>query len=782
MKNKKILLISSFIFIVLNIFNSVFAENLNIKAKNINIDKETKLIIFEGNVIAIDNNNNVLETEKAEYNKSEDTLIAKQKVKIRTSEGYEIISENIYFNNIKGIISSNRNSQITDIDGNIINVEMFEYNRNKNLLFSKGNIKIIDVKENIYKFSEIYIDEKKNKIIGSDLRAFFNPNSLGSNSKNDPRIFGNSISISEDKSEIGKGVFTYCQLKDEDDCPAWSLQANKITHDTAKKTIYYDKAVLKVYDIPIFYFPKFFHPDPTVKRKTGFLPPSFVDSKNLGTGTVLPYYIDIAPDRDLTITPKLYSKESPLMLAEYRRDYEKSFLILDAGFTEGYKDTSLKKKGGSKNHFFSNYNVDLYDDGKTFSNLELKVQKVSNDTYLKIYDVKTSLADKNTDVLETLINYNYETDEKSLNLSMGMFENITINDNSRYEYYFPNINYAQNLFNDDSIGSLDLNSNLIVRNYDINKQTEQLINDFNFNSLKWIDNIGFKNQLKSQIKLTNYTAKNTRHYKNDDLNTELHGVVGISSELPLIKKLKNGLDTHFFTPKALFRYAPGDMRKFSDNSKRLNPSNIFTLDRIGEIDTIETGLSTTLGFDYEVMKKNRITKDEKRNLLISAGQIINEKEDQDKPSPLNQRFSDVAGEAIWTPSENFKMSYNFNLDQNYKDLQYSEIGTDFNLGKINFNLNYLEEKEYIGTQEYLKTSMGYKVNDVSTLSFSTKRNLLRDSSEFYNLSYQYANDCFKAGVVFRREFYDDRDIEADTSLLFTISIIPFSNINSPKVR
>ena len=52
------------------------------------------------------------------------------------------------------------------------------------------------------------------------------------------------------------------------------IQASELLHDK-KKTIYYDNAVVKVYDIPIFYFPKLSHPDPTVDRRTGFLPPSF---------------------------------------------------------------------------------------------------------------------------------------------------------------------------------------------------------------------------------------------------------------------------------------------------------------------------------------------------------------------------------------------------------------------------------------------------------------------------------------------------------------------------
>ena len=64
-------------------------------------------------------------------------------------------------------------------------------------------------------------------------------------------------------------------------------------------------------------------------------------------------------------------------------------------------------------------------------------------------------------------------------------------------------------------------------------------------------------------------------------------------------------------------------------------------------------------------------------------------------------------------------------------------------------------------------------------SFETKRNLITDSSEFYNLSYEYINDCLRAGLVYRREFYEDSELEPENSLMFKITLTPFGNINSP---
>ena len=91
----------------------------------------------------------------------------------------------------------------------------------------------------------------------------------------------------------------------------------------------------------------------------------------------------------------------------------------------------------------------------------------------------------------------------------------------------------------------------------------------------------------------------------------------------------------------------------------------------------------------------------------------------------------------------------------------------------------MQEKKHIGNDEYLKTNIGYNTARNQKLVFENKRNLVRDSSEYYDLSYEYFNDCLRAGLVFRREFYNDSELEPENSLMFKISLIPFGSINSP---
>ena len=104
----------------------------------------------------------------------------------------------------------------------------------------------------------------------------------------------------------------------------------------------------------------------------------------------------------------------------------------------------------------------------------------------------------------------------------------------------------------------------------------------------------------------------------------------------------------YLTPKFLLRYSPNEMRELNNNV-RLTPSNIFNMDRINELDVVESGLSASIGVAYEKTKVNNKNNSTEKNLSISLGQIINEKEDKDRPTPLDQRFSDLVGRGFMGP-------------------------------------------------------------------------------------------------------------------------------------
>ena len=748
-------------------------EGRVIKADKVKYIKAEELLLAEGFVEVIDPNGNILKTDKLRYDKIKNIIISEKNSVLSINEGYELKTNKILYNITDKIMQSDQNSILSDVDGNIVNLTMFQYDLEKKLFSSIGDIKIVDINNNKYFFKELYVDAVKKEMVGSDIAARLDQESFGVSKNNDPRFVANDIFVSKNKSNFSKAVFTVCKEK-KGKCPPWSIQAKKISHDKLKKTIYYDHAILKVYDVPIFYFPKFFHPDPTVKRQSGFLAPFFTDSTSVGAGVGLPYYWAISNNKDITFTPKFYANENLLFLNEYRQAFDKGFLTLDTSYTAGYKNTSSTKTDGSRNHIFADLNINFAEDDTYDSKLDLKIQRTSNDTYFRVHDINTALVDAENTNLENKISYNFSKDDMYVDITATVYENLRKKTKDRYENIFPNIIYGKTFFT-ENFGSFDFKSNALYKNYDADKHTTLLTNDVLWNPNSFITRGGFVNSLKGQIKNTNYDAKNTTDYKTSGTVNEISGALNFKSSLPL-KKEKNNF-TKIFSPNLMLRYAPGHMKNLSGEDVTLNYANLYSDNKTSEI---EDGLSAILGFDYKINEKT-IDGITKQKFSLSVGQVFNHEENKDIPSrsSLDQKMSDIVGEIDYNFSEIGNISYKFSVDHNYNDLNYNEISSSFSFGRIDFNLDYLEEQNHVGDEHYISSGISLGLNENSKLSLSTKKNFKTESTELYNISYQYELDCLTASLVYRREFYEDSDLEENDTLMFTISFVPFTGISTP---
>ena len=744
-------------------------EGISIKSDYAEYDKEKAFLLLKDNIKAIDNKNNIIETNYAEYDEKTKIFKSRGSTTILTSEKYLIEGEDIIFDNSKDFIMSNKKTSIKDQENNKIFLENFEYQAENNIFKSVGLARVEDKMNNSYEFSQIYIDTKKKEILGTDIKAYMNHQDFKINKKNKPRIFANSVKLDKNTNYFNKGIFTLCDYRPNDKCPPWSIQSSKILHDKRKKTIYYDNSVLKIYDIPILYLPKLSHPDPTVSRRSGFLPPSFSDTKNLGFGISIPYFFALNEDKNFTLTSRFYNSENPLFIGAYHQAFEKSNLLADFGYTEGYKNVNSSKRGGDKSHFFSKFTKNFEGKNKSQNSLSLSFQDVSNDKYLKLYKIKSDLVDYNKDTLESSIEFTSERDDMFLGFNATVFETLKEDYNDKYEYILPEMTIDKNLFSKDDIGILELQTNLKGHNYDTNKYSNFLINDFNFQSRDFNFNNGLKSTILANIKNINYETKNIDLYKKDP-TSEIYGALGLLTEIKF-KKEEKGL-THFLTPKLLLRLSPGSMRKEYSGS-RLDPNSAFGLSRLDNINNYETGYTGTLGLDYKVKRDNK-------EFDFSLAQIFNKEENKKmfSKTSLDEKVSDLVGSANYSINDKIKLNYNFSLDQNYNDMNYNELGASFSYDSFEASFDFLQEKKHIGDQEYYKTKFKY-YNNSGVFSFENKKNLITNSSEYYDLSYEYLNDCLRAGIVYRREFYNDSEIEPENSLMFKITISPFGDINSP---
>ena len=151
---------------------------------------------------------------------------------------------------------------------------------------------------------------------------------------------------SGDFTVFQSGVYTACEPCKDDPRkpPLWQIKAKRIIHDTGEKMIYFENAQVEFFGQPMAYFPFLSTPDPTVKRKSGFLYPLTLYSSIYGVGIQVPYYWALAPDYDLTLTPRITSRQGLLMKGEWRQRLDSGYYTIAlSGIYQLDKDYFLEK-------------------------------------------------------------------------------------------------------------------------------------------------------------------------------------------------------------------------------------------------------------------------------------------------------------------------------------------------------------------------------------------------------------------------------------------------------
>ncbi|MEA3025180.1 MAG: LPS-assembly protein [Alphaproteobacteria bacterium] len=141
------------------------------------------------------------------------------------------------------------------------------------------------------------------------------------------------------------GVYTACEPCKDDPKkpPLWQVKAARMIHDSTEKMIYFEDARLEFFGQPVAYLPYFSAPDPTVKRKSGFLMPYVTSSTSNGFGVEVPYYWALAPDYDLTFSPHVMTRQGVLLRGEFRqRLIDGAYSIRASGIYQLDKDAFLR--------------------------------------------------------------------------------------------------------------------------------------------------------------------------------------------------------------------------------------------------------------------------------------------------------------------------------------------------------------------------------------------------------------------------------------------------------
>ena len=743
-------------------------KDIEIYAKELMYQKKPGILKAsnQGSIIILSKNLKI-EFDNAIIDEFNSTIIATGNVKIYNSLNKLLIeSEKIIYNNNLEYIQSDTDTIIKDKFKNIYNVKSFLFELDNKVL-KLQNLKFVDFENNIFETSIAFLNTETNNLYGKDVILNLNNKSFEKN--NQPRLKANSIINNNVSTEITKGIFTTC--KKRDGCPPWKIYADKIVHDKKKKTLNYENAILSIYDTPIFYFPKFFHPDPSVERTSGFLVPSIKNSKNDNKNYLnLPYFLVLAENRDMTFSPRIFSEEKLLLQTEFRQVGLKSNHSSDFSFFK-------QKNINDSNHFFYNYDKKFNMGNFIDSLINFKIQSTSKDTYLKANKIESDLISDNN-ILENSLNVNLYSRDLTVNIESVIYEDLNKKGNDRYDYILPKIDLVKKLNNNTGLkGDFSFKSQNLVRNYDTNVLEKININDLIFTSFPKIKNSGLVNNYEFIIKNSNTDTNNSNNYKQDE-NINLTGTYQFNSKMPLIQINENY--QKILTPKISFKISPQHTKDDRNEDSRVDINNIYSINRLTDDDTVEEGLSLVYGSEYSISQKDSLN--EIFNFKIANNLRFKESDDLPKRNQMGSKTSNFFSEVEFNPYDFIKTKYSTSIKNNLSDINYENFITEFKTDKILLKFDYVNENDTIAKQSYLQNTSQYSFDNSNSIEFSTRKNKSTDLTEYYNLMYQYKNDCLAASVEYNKDYYSDQDLKPTESFLIKLTIIPFGETTGPNLK
>ena len=772
--------------------SKAIGDGITINANAFKYDKNLDIINATDNVEVDDTLNNYkVYSQDITYFKKLEEFFSSGDTTALVEDRYDFESSDVLFLRNEAELSSANKTLIKDKSFSIYKLDEFKYLINDKLLKGK-NIEITTnnkkPKSDKYFFSEGFFNFSNRSFVSTDTKISLHKE-IFLNPEMDPRLSGVSSYGNDDLTVINKGVFTSCKITDN--CPAWSIKSKKITHDKKRQEMIYENAILKVYNIPVLYFPVFFHPDPTVDRRTGFLQPQFNNSDTLGSSLYLPYYKVISDNKDYTFKPTIFEDGNKYILqSEYRQENKNSSFITDFALTRGYRaHRLLDNQKNSITHFFMKYIYDFKlkdSSGSNYSEskLEAKIEKTNNDTYLRVFNsvlAESGVIPKGASGLTSSVNFSLASDDYSFSTGMTAYETLSGKSSDRYQYILPFYNYSKSFFpkyfdgsiNYFSSGSNDLNNTNILKT--------KVVNDLEYTSLDSISALGFKSNFGIYFKNLNAVGKNDATY-NNSLGIDAFNIINFQTSFPLSRLNNSSLEK--ITPKISFRINPPNNMKTTGGGV-INASNVFSINRLGISESYEAGKSITMGLDYRIEK---LTKDggaiDDKYLEFKLATVARaESEDLiSSASTINRKTSNIFGSIENRLFKYIEINYNFSLDNNLRSLDSNHITTSLSINNFVTTYDFRESSGILGESNTLSNTTKYSFENNSSLEFRTRRNREINFTEYYDLIYQYESDCLTAAFTYNKKFYQDREIRPSEDLFFTITLIPLTTYERQLIK
>ena len=150
-------------------------------------------------------------------------------------------------------------------------------------------------------------------------------------------------------------------------------------------------------------------------------------------------------------------------------------------------------------------------------------------------------------------------------------------------------------------------------------------------------------------------------------------------------------------------------------------------------------------------------------------------------STLGKKQSDYVGEINFNPIDNLSFEYNYSLNNNLDQINLHNFKNTFRVNNFVNTFTFYEENNLIGDKSFYENEFKYSLNNNNSFSFKTRNNKKDNLTEFYNLIYEYKNDCLTASVIYNKEYYSNSSLKPSEELFFNITLVPLGSTKTDSI-
>ena len=715
---------------------------------------------------------------------------------VNSSDPMLLQADELVYENNNARVTAKGNVEVYYGDYTLL-ADRIVYDRNANTLAAEGNVRMKDPDGAIITANELTLTD--------DFRDGF-VDALKFVSQDDTRISAQSASREAGNVTVfSKGSFTPCKIcrENPEKPPTWRIRAGKITHQRDQAKITFNDAVFDFFGVPVLWVPYFQTADPTVKRKSGFLIPSYSHSNDLGSTIQVPYYFALSDHYDFTFAPMWTEKEGTLLLGDWRqRTASGGFNIEMAGVfnnvnelsSPAYSDDfrgSIKTKGRFALDPYYSWGWDvLLETDETFRRFYNLDSRLRTDRVSQVY-------------LEGLRGRNYFS-TRFYNTQSLLFTDEEFSE----AVVYPIIDYDYIVDTPVIGGEMSFNSNTMVFSSADGTDSNRFIVEANWRR-QLTDGIGQVFTPFGRLRGDVYSLDNpgvlelggTEDITNANLDNGLasnrdngtiwrgNAVAGLEYRYPFVSTTGN--ITHTLEPIGQIIARPdaiGDQQEIPNEdalSLVFDDTILFDIDKFSGYDRIETGTRANVGFGYtaQMMRGGYA-----RAVFGQSYQIAGENEFDNifyESSGLATSNSDyVTGLYVQTVA-GFALTGQARFDQESFDMVRTDLGTSFNYGPVQARANYARVPGVIETSditpnltnvvnaddsEEILLAGALAITDEWWLLGNLRYDISSEQTITDGLGLRYQDDCFKIDVIYQRSFIQDQDIEPDERFLITFAL------------